>query len=157
MLAYIGLGSNLNRPKEQIKNALITLNSTKDVKVVGLSSLYQSKPIDDLKQPDYINAICQVDTHLTALELLYVCQGIETKQHRVREKKWGARTIDLDIIIYGVKVIASKQLIVPHLQMINRAFVLVPLAELEPNFKVPVLGHIQDLIAKLDITKLIKL
>lgn len=157
MLAYIGLGSNLNHPKEQIKNALIALNSTKDVKVVGLSSLYQSKPIDDSKQSDYINAMCQLDTHLTALELLYVCQDIETKQHRVREKKWGTRTIDLDIIIYGVQVIASKQLIVPHPQMMNRAFVLVPLAELEPNLKVPVLGPIQDLIAKLDITKLVKL
>jgi len=157
VLAYIGLGSNLNHPKEQIKNALIALNSTKDVKVVGLSSLYQSKPIDGSKQPDYINAMCQLDTHLTALELLYVCQDIETRQHRVREKKWGARTIDLDIIIYGVQVIASKQLIVPHPQMMNRAFVLVPLAELEPNLKVPVLGSIQDLIAKLDITKLVKL
>ncbi len=157
MLAYIGLGSNLNHPKKQIKNALILLNSTKDVKVVSLSSLYQSKPIDNSKQPDYINAMCQVDTHLTALELLYICQDIETKQHRVREKKRGARTIDLDIIIYGVQVIASKQLIVPHPQIMNRAFVLVPLAELEPNLKVPVLGPIQDLIAKLDITKLVKL
>lgn len=157
MLAYIGLGSNLNHPKEQIKNALIALNSTKDVKVVGLSSLYQSMPIDGSKQPDYINAMCQLDTHLTALELLYVCQDIETKQHRMRDKKWGARTIDLDIIIYGVQVIASKQLIVPHPQMMNRAFVLVPLAELEPNLKVPVLGSIQDLITKLDITKLVKL
>ncbi len=157
MLAYIGLGSNLNHPREQIKNALIALNSTKDVKVVGLSSLYQSKPIDDSKQPDYINAMCQVDTHLTALELLYVCQDIETKQHRVREKKWGARTIDLDIIIYGVQVIASKQLIIPHPQMMNRVFVLVPLVELEPHLKVPVLGPIQDLISKLDITKLVKL
>ncbi|BBB24107.1 2-amino-4-hydroxy-6-hydroxymethyldihydropteridine diphosphokinase [Isorropodon fossajaponicum endosymbiont JTNG4] len=157
MLTYIGLGSNLNNPKQQIKDALIALNSTKDVKVVSLSSLYQSKPIDDSKQPNYINAMCQVDTHLTALELLYVCQDIETRQHRVREKKWGARTIDLDIIIYGVQVIASKQLIVPHPQMMNRAFVLVPLAELEPNLKVPVLGPIQDLIAKLDITKLVKL
>jgi 2-amino-4-hydroxy-6-hydroxymethyldihydropteridine diphosphokinase len=85
MLAYIGLGSNLNNPKQQIQNALIALNDAKDVKVVALSSLYQSPPIDGSKQPDYLNAICQVDTHLTALELLYVCQAIETKQHRVRE------------------------------------------------------------------------
>ncbi len=157
MLAYIGLGSNLNNPKQQIKDALIALNSTQDVKVVALSSLYQSKPIDNSKQPDYINAVCEVDTHLSALELLYVCQAIETKQHRVREKKWGARTIDLDIITYGVQVIASKQLIVPHPEMMNRGFVLVPLAEIEPDFKVPVLGSIQALIDKLDISALIKL
>ena len=157
MLAYIGLGSNLNSPKQQIKDALVALNSTKDVKVVALSSLYQSKPIDDSKQPDYINAVCQVDTHLTALELLYVCQEIEAKQHRVREKKWGARTIDLDIILYGVQVVASKQLIIPHPEMMNRPFVLVPLSELESDLKVPVLGPLQALIDLIDTSELIKL
>jgi 2-amino-4-hydroxy-6-hydroxymethyldihydropteridine diphosphokinase len=157
MLAYIGLGSNLNNPKQQIKDALIALNSTKDVKVVALSSLYQSPPIDGSKQPDYINAVCEVDTHLTALELLRVCQHIETQQHRVREKKWGARTIDLDIITYGVQVLATHQLVIPHPEMMNRAFVLVPLAEIEPDFKVPVLGDIQDLISKLDTSTMIKL
>jgi 2-amino-4-hydroxy-6-hydroxymethyldihydropteridine diphosphokinase len=157
MLAYIGLGSNLNNPKQQIKDALIALNTTKDVKVVGLSSLYQSKPVDGSKQPDYINAMCQVNTHLTALELLYVCQDIETKQHRVREKKWGARTIDLDIILYGTQVIASKQLMVPHPEMMNRAFVLVPLSELESDLKVPVLGPLSELIDRLDTSELIKL
>jgi 2-amino-4-hydroxy-6-hydroxymethyldihydropteridine diphosphokinase len=157
MLAYIGLGSNLNNPKQQIKDALIALNSTQDVKVVALSSLYQSKPIDDSEQPNYINAVCQVDTHLTALELLYVCQGIETKQHRVREKKWGARTIDLDIILYGVQVVASKQLIIPHPEMMNRPFVLIPLSELESDLKVPVLGPLQALIDLIDTSDLVKL
>lgn len=157
MLAYIGLGSNLNNPKQQIKNALITLNSTPNIKVVGLSSLYQSPPIDATEQPDYMNAVCEVRTHLTALELLYICQDIEVKQHRICEKKWGARTIDLDIITYGSQVIASKQLIVPHPEMMNRAFVLVPLAEIDPDFKVPVLGSIQALIDKLDTSTLIKL
>lgn len=157
MLAYIGLGSNLNEPKQQIKTAVMALHATKDVQVVNLSSLYQSPPVDDSKQPDYINAIAQVDTHLTPLELLYVCQDIETKQHRVREKKWGARTIDLDIIIYGVQVVASKQLIIPHPEMMNRAFVLIPLAELEDDLKVPVLGPIQDLIEELGEFQLTKL
>ena len=157
MLAYIGLGSNLNNPKQQIKEALIALDNTQDVKVVALSGLYQSPSVDGSKQPDYLNAVCEVDTHLSALELLYVCQDIETKQHRVREKKWGARTIDLDILTYGVQVIASKQLVVPHPEIMNRAFVLVPLAEIEPDFKVPVLGSIQALIDKLDTSTLIKL
>jgi 2-amino-4-hydroxy-6-hydroxymethyldihydropteridine diphosphokinase len=157
LLAYIGLGSNLNEPKQQIKTAVMALHRTKDIEVVNLSSLYQSPPVDDSKQPDYINAIAQVDTHLTPLELLYVCQDIETKQHRIREKKWGARTIDLDIIIYGVQVIASKQLIIPHPEMMNRAFVLIPLAELEDDLKVPVLGPIQDLIEELGEFQLTKL
>jgi len=151
MLAYIGLGSNLNNPKQQIKTAVMALHNTKDVKVVNLSSLYQSPPVDGSKQPDYINAVCEVKTHLTALELLYVCQDIE------REKKWGARTIDLDIILYGVQVVVSKQLIIPHPEMMNRAFVLVPLAELEDDLKVPVLGPIQDLISELGEFELTKL
>ena len=157
MLAYIGLGSNLNHPKQQIKDALIALDNTQDVNVVALSSLYQSTPVDGSKQPDYLNAVCQIDTHLTALELLKVCQKIETQQHRVREKKWGARTIDLDIILYGAQVIASKQLVVPHPEMMNRAFVLVPLAEIEPNLNVPILGSIQTLIDRMDTSTLKKL
>ena len=157
MLAYIGLGSNLNHPKQQIKDALIALDNTQDVNVVALSSLYQSPPVDGSKQPDYLNAVCQIDTHLTALELLKVCQKIETQQHRVREKKWGARTIDLDIILYGAQVIASKQLVVPHPEMMNRAFVLVPLAEIEPNLNVPILGSIQTLIDRMDTSTLKKL
>jgi 2-amino-4-hydroxy-6-hydroxymethyldihydropteridine diphosphokinase len=157
LLAYIGLGSNLNSPKQQIKDAVMALHTAKDVEVVNLSSLYQSPPVDGSKQPDYINAIVQVNTHLTPLELLYVCQDIETQQHRVREKKWGARTIDLDIIIYGVQVVASKQLIIPHPQMMNRAFVLIPLAELEDDLKVPVLGPIQNLIEELGEFELTKL
>ena len=135
----------------------MALHTAKDVEVVNLSSLYQSPPVDGSKQPDYINAIVQVNTHLTPLELLYVCQDIETQQHRVREKKWGARTIDLDIIIYGVQVVASKQLIIPHPQMMNRAFVLIPLAELEDDLKVPVLGPIQNLIEELGEFELTKL
>jgi len=157
LLAYIGLGSNLNSPKQQIKDAVMALHTAKDVEVVNLSSLYQSPPVDGSNQPDYINAIVQVNTHLTPLELLYVCQDIETQQHRVREKKWGARTIDLDIIIYGVQVVASKQLIIPHPQMMNRAFVLIPLAELEDDLKVPVLGPIQNLIEELGEFELTKL
>jgi 2-amino-4-hydroxy-6-hydroxymethyldihydropteridine diphosphokinase len=157
MLAYIGLGSNLNNPKQQIKTAVMALHTSTDIEVVNLSSLYQSPPIDDSNQPDYINAIAQVNTHLTPLELLYICQQIETNQHRIREKKWGARTIDLDIIIYGVQVVASKKLVIPHPEMMNRAFVLVPLAELEDDLKVPVLGNIQELIAKLGDYQLTKL
>ncbi len=157
MLAYIGLGSNLNNPKEQIKQALMALDSSEDVSVVGLSSLYQSKPVDGSDQPDYLNAVCKVNTHLTALELLHVCQHIEQSQHRVREKKWGARTIDLDIIIYGAQVIASKQLVVPHPEMMNRHFVLVPLYEIEPDLDVPVLGPLEELMDKIDTNGLVKL
>lgn len=157
MIAYIGLGSNLNTPKEQIKNALIALNSQDDIEVIGLSSLYLSKPVDNSNQPDYLNAVAKINTHLSPLELLRVCQHIEEKQHRVREKKWGARTIDLDIILYGVQVVASPELIIPHKEMMNRAFVLVPLAEIEPDLKVPILGDIQMLLDEIDVNSVQKI
>lgn len=157
MIAYIGLGSNLNTPKEQIKNALIALNNQDDIEVIGLSSLYLSKPVDNSNQPDYLNAVAKINTHLSPLELLRVCQHIEEKQHRVREKKWGARTIDLDIILYGVQVVASPELIIPHKEMMNRAFVLVPLAEIEPDLKVPILGDIQMLLDEIDVNSVQKI
>ena len=157
MIAHIGLGSNLNNPKKQIHDAVISINNQTDIEVIGLSSLYETMPVDGSNQPNYINAIAKIKTHLTPLELLRVCQHIEDSQHRVREKKWGARTIDLDIILYGEQVVASAELIIPHIEMMNRSFVLVPLAELEPDLKVPILGNIQTLIKELgdfEITKL---
>lgn len=157
MIAYIGLGSNLNQPKQQIKNALLALEKADAIKITALSSLYQSPPFDGSKQPDYLNAVCRLNTHLSALELLKVCQQIELKQHRLREKKWAARTIDLDIILYADEIVVSKNLIIPHAQMMHRAFVLVPLFEIEPDLKVPILGKLQDLIDKIDTSKLQKL
>lgn len=157
MLAHISLGSNLSNPKQQIHNALITLGKIQDIEIVSLSSLYRSQPIDGSKQPDYLNAVCSVNTQLAALELLRVCQHVENLQHRVREKKWGARTIDLDIILYNAQIISSKDLIVPHPEIMNRAFVLVPLLEIEGNIKIPNLGNLQDLIDKINIKKLTKL
>ena len=157
MIAYIGLGSNLNTPKEQIRQSLVNLDSQEGVDVIRFSSLYRSKPIDHSPQPDYLNAVAKVNTHLSPLELLRVCQHIEIMQHRIREKKWGARTIDLDIILYGMQVIASAELIVPHKEMMNRAFVLVPLAEIESDLKVPILGDIQMLLKKIDINTVHKL
>ncbi len=157
MLVYIGLGSNLNNPKQQIKQALITLASYDDVKILKVSSLYKSKPIDLSDQPDYINAVCAIKTNLSALKILSLCNFIEDKQLRVRAKKWGARNIDLDIILYGNEVINSEKLIVPHQQMIHRAFVLVPLLEIADNLKIPIFGYLIDLIVKIDTSQLIKL
>jgi 2-amino-4-hydroxy-6-hydroxymethyldihydropteridine diphosphokinase len=157
LLVYIGLGSNLNNPKQQIKQALITLASYDDVKILKVSSLYKSKPIDLSDQPDYINAVCAIKTNLSALKILSLCNFIEDKQLRVRAKKWGARNIDLDIILYGNEVINSEKLIVPHQQMIHRAFVLVPLLEIADNLKIPIFGYLIDLIVKIDTSQLIKL
>ena len=126
MLAYIGLGSNLKGPKKQIKKALRVLSDAKEITLLSVSSFYQSKPLLDMPGPNYLNVVCKIETDLSALDLLNFCQEIEDNQHRVREVKWASRTIDLDILIYGDQVLATKRLPIPHPEMINRAFVLLP-------------------------------
>ena len=107
------------------------------------SSLYESKPLLDIPGPNYINAVCKIETKLSAIDLLDLCQEIEESQQRVREVKWGSRTIDLDILLYGGQIILNKRLSIPHPEAINRAFVLVPLFEIEPEIKVPLLTNRQ--------------
>ena len=157
MLAYIGLGSNLKGPKEQIEKSLIALSETKEITLLTVSSFYQSKPLLDMPGPNYLNVVCKIKTNLSAFDLLSFCQEIEENQHRVREVKWGSRTIDLDILLYGEQIFATKRLTIPHPEMINRAFVLLPLFEIEPGLKLPLLGPLKDLIKRiepLDVEKL---
>jgi len=157
LLAYIGLGSNLKDPKAQIKRALAKLSDNNGTKLITASSFYESKPLLDIPGPNYLNSVCKIETQLSAIDLLDLCQEIEDNQQRVREVKWGSRTIDLDILLYGEQVISNKRLSIPHPEAINRAFVLVPLFEIEPNIKFPLLGPLKDLldrINKLDVNKL---
>ena len=157
MLAYIGLGSNLQNPRAQIKNALNSLHDYDGIEVVDVSSLYESKPLLDMPGPNYINAVCKIDTSLSAIDLLDICQSIEDNQKRVREVKWGSRTIDLDILLYEQQVISSDRLSIPHPEMIDRAFVMVPLCEIDKEINVPLLGPVKSLmerINKLDVKKI---
>ena len=157
MLAYIGLGSNLKDPKLQIETALKALNEADGILVTKISSFYESKPLLDIPGPNYINAVCKVDTSLSAIDLLDVCQQIEDNQKRVRKVKWGSRTIDLDILLYEQQVISSDRLSIPHPEMIDRAFVMVPLYEIDKEINVPLLGPVKKLIDrvnKLDVKKI---
>ena len=157
MLAYIGLGSNLKNPKSQIEKALSALNMAHGVVVNEISSFYESEPLLEMPGPNYINAVCNIETSLSAVDLLDVCQGIEDNQKRVREVKWGSRTIDLDILLYEQQVISSERLSIPHPEIINRAFVLVPLYEIDKEIKVPLLGPVRKLIDSIDTHDLKKL
>ncbi len=157
MLAYIGLGSNLKDPKLQIETALNALNEQDGILVTKISSFYESKPLLDIPGPNYINAVCKVDTSLSAINLLDICQQIEDNQKRIREVKWGSRTIDLDILLYDQQVISSDRLSIPHPEMIDRAFVMVPLYEIDKEIHVPLLGPVKKLIDrvnKLDVKKI---
>ncbi|MBH3463053.1 MULTISPECIES: 2-amino-4-hydroxy-6-hydroxymethyldihydropteridine diphosphokinase [Pseudomonas] len=130
--AYIGLGSNLDAPAEQLRSALQALDQIAGTRLVATSSLYTS---DSLLpgQPRYTNAVAALDTELAPLALLDALQGIENDQGRVRKERWGPRTLDLDVLLFGDQLIDVPRLKVPHYHLHARPFVLYPLAELVPD------------------------
>jgi 2-amino-4-hydroxy-6-hydroxymethyldihydropteridine diphosphokinase len=132
MRAYIGLGSNLDAPAEQLHQAFTALAQLPNTQLVATSGLYTS---DSLLpgQPRYTNAVAAVETELEPLALLDALQAIENGQGRVRKERWGPRTLDLDILLAGEQVLDEPRLKVPHYHMHARAFVLYPLAELVPQ------------------------
>ncbi|MFK5915692.1 MAG: 2-amino-4-hydroxy-6-hydroxymethyldihydropteridine diphosphokinase [Woeseiaceae bacterium] len=144
---FIGLGSNLDEPIQQIKTALDALEQHSDLNLVQYSCLYKSDPMGPQDQPDYINAVAEVTTRLASEPLLNELQTIENTQGRVRKTRWGARTLDLDILLYGNEVIDSERLIVPHCGIAQRNFVIYPLSELvNDDFNIPSLGEIKNLL-----------
>jgi 2-amino-4-hydroxy-6-hydroxymethyldihydropteridine diphosphokinase len=157
LLVFIGLGSNLENPKVQIEKALSALNLSNGVAVNEVSSFYESKPLLEMPGPNYINAVCSIKTSMDAIDLLDVCQGIENDQKRVREVKWGSRTIDLDILLYEQQVISNERLSIPHPEIVNRAFVLVPLHEIGKEIKVPLLESVKKLVDRINTNDLKKL
>ena len=157
MLAFIGLGSNLEGPRKQINVALSSLDDLSEIEVLKISSFYQSKPLLGMTGPDYLNVACKIETRLSAHDLLSKCQQIENKQHRVREIRWGSRTIDLDILLYGDEVISTEELSVPHPEINKRNFVLLPLFEIEPELELPVFGKLKGLVAKVESSSITKL
>ena len=143
--------------KKQIEKALKALSEAKEITLLSVSSFYQSKPLLDMPGPNYLNVVCKIKTDLSALGLLDVCQQIESDQHRVREVKWGSRTIDLDILLYGDQVLSTQRLTIPHPEIINRSFVLVPLFEIEAGLEVPLLGSLKELLDRIDLKDVKKL
>ena len=136
-IAYIALGSNLHTPREQLKRALNALAQLPQTQLMAVSSFYRSKPLGPQDQPDYLNATVEISTALSPLALLDELQRIENEQGRVRLRRWGERTLDLDILLYGDEIIQSERLTVPHYDMHNREFVIIPLAEIAPNLILP--------------------
>ncbi|WEJ63317.1 2-amino-4-hydroxy-6-hydroxymethyldihydropteridine diphosphokinase [Thiomicrorhabdus lithotrophica] len=155
--AYIGLGSNLSNPIEQLKIALQSIDTLPSTRLVQSSSFYGSKPLGPQDQPDFVNAVCKIKTKLSAEELLHHLQKIELEQGRIKKRHWGERLIDLDILLFGDDIISTDELTVPHKQIALRDFVLIPLAEIAPGLIIPKLGKIESLIAALEDSYLITL
>jgi 2-amino-4-hydroxy-6-hydroxymethyldihydropteridine diphosphokinase len=138
LISYIGVGSNQTDPTKQAKLAIERLRHLTNSVFCDCSSLYHSAPMGPQDQPDYINAVVKIDTQLTAIELLDELQKIELSQGRVRkENRWGPRTLDLDIILYGNEVINNARLTIPHYGMKEREFVLYPLLEIDKELCLP--------------------
>lgn len=138
LIAYIGLGSNLSEPIKQVNNAIKAIEKIEQSQVITVSSLYLSKPMGPQDQDDYINAVLALQTSLSATELLDSLQAIENDAGRIRKKnRWGARILDLDIILFGDQIINSERLTIPHYGMTEREFVLLPLAEIAPLLQLP--------------------
>lgn len=143
---FIGLGSNLDEPEQQIKQALLALSKLPQTTLIKDSGLFKSPPMGPQDQPDYINAVALLETSLPALTLLDALQEIEREQGRVRLRHWGERTLDLDILLYGEETIQNERLCVPHIGMAEREFVLYPLQRISPELVVPGKGKISDMI-----------
>jgi len=135
-LAYIGLGSNLEDPLAQITHAFDELAEIAQTALLERSAIYSSQAIGP-EQPDYINAVALLDTHLEPLALLTALQAIEQAHQRLRIQHWGPRTLDLDLLLYGDQSINLERLTVPHPYLTQRSFVLYPLSDITPNLHLP--------------------
>jgi 2-amino-4-hydroxy-6-hydroxymethyldihydropteridine diphosphokinase len=149
VVAYIGLGSNLENPRRQVESALLELAKVDGCGLQDYSSLYRSKPVGPQNQPDYVNAVARLTTRLEPEALLDALQDLERRHHRIRGGlRWGPRSLDLDLLLYDDRVIDTPRLRVPHPEIANRAFVLVPLREIAPSeLDIPSVGSLQDLPA----------
>ena len=143
--AFVGLGSNLDKPSRQIQRALRRLENVLDTRILAVSSLYRSAPFGRAEQPDFVNAVAQLQTRLDAESLLQQLLSIERAQGRVRGDRWGPRIIDLDLLVHGDTISNSGELNLPHPGIAERNFVLLPLQEIAPEFVIPGLGKVADI------------
>ena len=147
MKAVVALGANIGNPKEQMDLALAMLKEATEV--TAISSYYVTKPVGGPEQPDYINAVCILESDLPALDLLSLLHGIEKSLGRERREKWGPRTIDLDLIQYGSLLSKADELELPHPRAFERRFVLEPWHEIEPEAVLLTHGKISELLVQL--------
>ena len=158
MEAWLGLGSNLQQPVDQLRQALKRLSESKGITFKKVSSFYSTPPWGDEEQDDFVNAVAQIKTDLEPVPLLHVLQSIENVMGRERsDRRWGPRLIDIDLLLYGDCTICSDELELPHPRMQERAFVLLPLSELDEKLNIPGYGRIDTLLPGLDCSGITRL
>jgi 2-amino-4-hydroxy-6-hydroxymethyldihydropteridine diphosphokinase len=145
--AYVGLGANLGDPRRQLRAAAAALAELPHTRLLRCSSLYRSAPVGVTSQPDFLNAVCAIETTLAAAELMQYLLEIEAHLGRVRGASRGEpRTLDLDLLLHGAEAVATAELTLPHPRMHERAFVLLPLAEIAPGLEIPGRGPLAPLL-----------
>jgi len=146
MSVFIGLGSNLREPEQQIRKAIAALKHLPETSLSDVAPAYRSEPMGPADQPDYINTVARIETGLGPRELMEHLQSIERAQGRTRNgERWGPRTLDLDILVFGDEVIDGPDLIVPHPGISEREFVLYPLNDIASGLEIPDLGRVSEL------------
>jgi len=153
-LVYIALGSNLASPLTQVNAAIAALGTLPDSRIVAVSGFYRTPPLGPQDQPDYLNAAVALETSLAPESLLDHTQRIELDQGRVRKaERWGPRTLDLDIMLFGDETLATPRLTIPHYDMKNRGFMLWPLFEIAPELRFPDGETLASVLARLGAAK----
>jgi 2-amino-4-hydroxy-6-hydroxymethyldihydropteridine diphosphokinase len=154
---YIALGSNLDEPSEQIYKAINSIDAIDDLSVTHISSLYKTKPIGKIDQPDFINAAIEVEGDISPGNLHTALQNIETQAGRIRKALNEPRTLDLDILLIDDLIMKTKKLTVPHPRMHQRQFVIVPLFEINPRLNIPGIGPINKILKLLPDQGVVKI
>jgi 2-amino-4-hydroxy-6-hydroxymethyldihydropteridine diphosphokinase len=155
--AFVGLGANLENPLQQVSQAILELGAIERTRLLAVSSLYRSAPVGYADQPDFINAVAKVHSQLSPHQLLDALHAIENRHGRRRSKRNAPRTLDLDLLLYDTLVLHEEGLILPHPRMHERAFVLLPLAEIAPDAKLPGRPPLPQLLARVDRSGVVKL
>ena len=148
--AFVGIGSNLGDREGNLRRAIDVLSAEEGIEVVAVSELRETEPVGPVEQGPFLNGAVQLETSLGPRELLARLLAVENRLRRVRGERWGPRTIDLDLLLYGVETIEEPGLTVPHPRLHERRFALEPLVDLDPALEIPGLGPISTLLAKLD-------
>ncbi|MCW5622090.1 MAG: 2-amino-4-hydroxy-6-hydroxymethyldihydropteridine diphosphokinase [Burkholderiales bacterium] len=155
--AYVGVGSNLDDPVVHVREAMTALDQLPLTRVVCCASLYRSAPVGKLDQPDFINSVAALDTQLAPEPLLDALLAVEARHGRVRGERNAPRTLDLDLLLYGTQRMHGAHLTLPHPRMHERAFVLLPLAEIDPDALIPGHGSVRALLPQVADQRVVRM